>query len=359
MIKEKISVKKVKNRKERPDDSELGFGQTFTDHMFTMDYNEEKGWHDPRIIPYQPLEVDPAAAFCHYGQTTFEGLKAYKTDNGEALLFRPEMNANRFNNTNQRMCIPELDSEFFVKAIKKMVQIDKDWIPSKKGTSLYIRPFALANEVYLGLKSASEYKFIIIMSPVGAYYPQGIKPTKIYVETEYVRSVRGGTGFAKTGGNYAGSLKAQSDALKKGYDEVLWLDGVERKYIEEVGAMNVFFKIDGKIVTPSLEGTILPGITRDSVIKMLKNWDYEVEERKISIKEIVDAYKSGKLEEAFGTGTAAVISPIGELNWDGLKMEINNFKTGEVASRLYEDLTGIQTGKINDPYGWTEKISLD
>ncbi len=354
---EEIKVEKVEKRKERPADDELSFGRTFTDHMFMMDYNEEDGWHDPKVVPYQPLEIDPAAAFCHYSQMTFEGLKAYKSQDG-ALLFRPEKNAERLNNTNRRMCIPELDPEFFVEAIKKTVKVDQDWIPAKEGTSLYIRPFVIANEVYLGLKPSSKYKFVIIMSPVAAYYPQGIKPTRIYVETEYVRAVRGGTGSAKTGGNYAGSLKAQASAAKMGYDEVLWLDGVEREYVEEVGAMNVFFKIDGKIVTPELGGSVLPGITRDSVITMLKDWDYEVEVRKISIKEIVKAYQEGRLEEAFGTGTAAIISPIGELNYDGLKMKINKFETGEVASKLYERLTGIQTGKLADPYDWTEKIPL-
>jgi len=357
-MKEEIKVEKVDKRQERPTDNELSFGRTFTDHMFTMDYNEEDGWHDPRVIPYQPLEIDPAAAFCHYSQMTFEGLKAYKSEEG-ALLFRPEKNAQRFNNTNRRMCIPEMDPELFVQAIKETVKVDQDWIPSKEGTSLYIRPFILANEIYLGLKPSSQYKFVIIMSPVAAYYPQGIKPTRIFVETEYVRAVRGGTGSAKTGGNYAGSLKAQASAAEKGYDEVLWLDGVDREYVEEVGAMNVFFKIDGKIVTPALGGSVLPGITRDSVITMLKDWGYEVEARKISIEEIVESYKEGRLEEAFGTGTAAIISPIGELNYDGLEMEVNDFETGEVASKLYKTLTGIQTGKLADPYDWTEEIPLD
>ncbi|MGM0438279.1 MAG: branched-chain amino acid aminotransferase [Bacillota bacterium] len=351
-----IKVQKVDNFKEHPADSELGFGEIYTDHMFLMDYNEEKGWHEPRIVPYGPLKMAPATASFHYGQTTFEGMKAYKSEEGGALLFRPKMNAKRFNNSNQRMCMPELDPDFFVKAVKNIVRVDQDWIPSKEGTSLYIRPFAIADEEYLGLKAASKYKFIIILSPVGAYYPQGLKPTRISVETEYVRAVRGGTGSAKTGGNYASSLKAKHIAAKKGYDEVLWLDGVKRKYIEEVGAMNVFFKIDGKVVTPSLEGSILAGITRDSVIKMLKDWDYEVEERRISIEELVNAYKEGKLEEAFGTGTAAVIAPVGELSYNGLDMEINNFEIGDLTQKLYDNLTGIQTGKLDDPYGWTEKI---
>ena len=351
-----IRIEKVDERKERPDDSELGFGQTFTDHMFVMDYDEKDGWYDPRIIPYQSLEMEPAKATFHYGQTTFEGMKAYKNEKGEALLFRPEKNAKRFNNSNSRMCMPEMDPEIFVKAVKKAVEVDQDWIPTKEGTSLYIRPFAISDEVYLGLKAASKYKFMIIMSPVGAYYPQGLEPTRIYVETEYVRAVRGGTGSAKTGGNYASSLKAKHKAAQNGYDEVLWLDGVERKYVEEVGAMNVFFKMDGKVVTPSLEGSILAGITRDSVIKMLKNWGYEVEERKITIKELVNAYKEGKLEEAFGTGTAAVIAPIGELSYNDLDMEINNFEIGDLTQKLYDNLTGIQTGKLEDPYGWTEKV---
>ncbi len=351
-----IRIEKCEDRQEPPKDEELSFGRTFTDHMFVMDYEEEQGWYDPRIVPYSPLEIDPAAAFCHYGQTTFEGLKAYRTEDDRILLFRPEKNAERFNNSNERMCICQMDPDFFVEAVKKTVQVDKNWVPAKPGTALYIRPFTIATEIYLGLKPSSRYKFIIIMSPVAAYYDQGIKPTKIYVETDFVRASKGGTGMAKTGGNYAGSLKAQAEAAEMGYDEVLWLDGNNREFVEEVGAMNVFFKINGKIITPSLEGTILPGITRDSVITILEDWGMEVEERKIKIEEVAEAYKSGDLEEAFGTGTAAIISPIGTLSWQDMEMEINNGETGEVASKLYDKLIGIQTGKIEDPYDWTVEV---
>ena len=352
----KITVEMCEERKTPPSDEDLGFGRTFTDHMFVMDYESERGWFDPRVVPYSPLEIDPAAAFCHYGQTTFEGLKAYRAEDGRVLLFRPDMNAARFNNSNERMCISRMDPEFFVRAVKKTVEVDKNWVPSRPGTSLYIRPFTIATEIYLGLKPSSRYKFVIILSPVAAYYSQGIKPTRIYVETDYVRAIKGGTGMAKTGGNYAGSLKAQSRAAEMGYDEVLWLDGVDREFVEEVGAMNVFFKIDGKIITPSLEGSILPGITRDSVIKILRNWGIKVEERRIKIQEVAEAYQQGSLEEAFGTGTAAIISPIGELKWNEMEMKINGGEAGEVASKLYDYLIGLQTGRREDPYGWTVEV---
>ncbi len=352
----KIKIERTSSPKQKPDQNKLGFGKYFTDHMFIMDYEDGKGWFDARIVPYGPLQIDPSTAVLHYGQSIFEGLKAYNAEGGKILLFRPDKNMERINNTNNRMCIPQVDEQFCVNAIKELVKTDRDWIPSEEGTSLYIRPFIFATDPFLGVHPSHTYKFMVILSPVGAYYPTGINPVSIYVENSYVRSVKGGTGFAKTSGNYAASLKAQDEAEKLGYIQVLWLDGVEHKYIEEVGSMNVFFVIDGEVVTPSLEGSILPGITRDSSIQLLKSWGIKVTERKIEIKELYDAHAAGKLNEAFGTGTAAVISPIGELNWNGNKLLINDGKTGEISKRLYDNITGIQSGKLEDKFGWTQEI---
>jgi branched-chain amino acid aminotransferase len=351
-----ILIQKTKQPKSKPDQSNLGFGQYFTDHMFIMDYTEGKGWHDPRIVPYGPLELDPSIMILHYGQATFEGLKAYKTSDGQVQLFRPHSNMQRMNISNERLCIPALDVDFAVSAIKALVNIDKDWIPQAEGTSLYIRPFVISTEPHLGVHPAKTYMFIIILSPVGAYYPEGINPVKIYVESNYVRAVKGGLGFTKTPGNYAASIKAQEEANLKGYTQVLWLDGIEKKYIEEVGTMNVFFKINGEVVTPSLEGSILAGITRDSTIKLLQHWGIPITERRISIDELVQAHKNGTLEEAFGTGTAAVISPIGELFYEGQTLTINEGQTGELAKRIYDTITGIQSGKLEDPFGWIVKV---
>ena len=351
-----IKIETTKNPKPKPDQKNLGFGKYFTDHMFVMDYSENDGWYNPRIIPYQPLLLDPATSALHYGQEIFEGMKAYHTSGGKILLFRPRKNMERINNSNDRMCIPKIDVDFGVHAIKTLIKLDKDWIPTAEGTALYIRPFVIATDPFLGVRASNTYKFIIILSPVGAYYPQGITPVNIYVEPEYVRAVRGGTGYAKAAGNYAGSLKAQAIAAQKGYVQVLWLDGIEKKYIEEVGAMNVFFKIKGEVVTPSLDGSILPGITRESVLCLLNKWKMSVCERMISIHELYDAYKRGEVEEAFGTGTAAVISPIGELNWNNNQLIINDRKIGPVAQKLYDTITGIQFGRTNDEFGWTDEV---
>jgi branched-chain amino acid aminotransferase len=352
IVNQEIKIQKTQDPKPKPDQKNLGFGRYFTDHMFIMDYNPEKGWHDPRIVPYGPLCLEPSTMVFHYGQAIFEGLKAYKSDDGRIFLFRPDMNMKRINISNDRMSIPPIDEEFAVKATKALVSLDRDWIPSEPGTSLYIRPFIISTDPFLGVRPSYTYKFIIILSPSGAYYPTGINPVKIMVENEYVRAVRGGTGFAKTPGNYAASLKAQEIAYEKGYVQVLWLDGVERKYVEEVGSMNVFFKIGDEIVTPMLDGSILPGITRDSCIHLLKNWGYKVTERKLAIQELFDAHSEGKLDEAFGTGTAAVISPIGELNWNDRIITINDGKIGPVSQRLYDTITGIQNGTAEDEFGW-------
>lgn len=343
-------------KKEKPKTDHLEFGKIFTDHMFVMDYSDELGWHEARIIPYQPLSIDPSAMIFHYGQSVFEGLKAYLSPNGEAQLFRPEKNLQRLNRSNSRLCIPPMDEEFAIRAIKQLVSVEKEWIPEAEGTSLYIRPFIISTEPYLGVAPSRHYKFIVILSPVGAYYKEGINPVKIAVENQYVRAVTGGTGEAKTGGNYASSLKAQEVVADKGFAQVLWLDGVERKYIEEVGSMNVFFKIDGEVVTPALNGSILEGVTRNSVIQLLKHWEIPVSERRISMEELCQAHKEGRLEEAFGSGTAAVISPIGQLSWNNEDMIINDSKTGEIAKRLYDTMTSIQYGKEADPFGWIVKV---
>ena len=292
----------------------------------------------------------------HYGQAIFEGLKAYRAEDGRILLFRPNKNMERVNISNDRLCIPPIDADFAVEAIKKLVSIDQDWVPTAPGTSLYIRPFIIATDAMLGVHPAHHYLFMVILSPVGAYYPEGLNPVKIYVESDYVRAVKGGIGFAKTAGNYAASLKAQLEAEKKGYTQVLWLDGVEHKYIEEVGTMNVFFQIGDEVVTPELNGSILAGITRFSSIDLMKSWGLNVVERKLSIQEVYDAYQSGLLKEAFGTGTAAVISPIGELNWNEQKIAINKGEIGPLSKKLYDSITGIQSGKLDDPFGWTVKV---
>ncbi|NMB34167.1 MAG: branched-chain amino acid aminotransferase [Clostridium sp.] len=351
-----IIIEKTEKPKIKPEPEHLGFGQFFTDHMFTMDYTEGKGWHDPKIVPYGPISLEPSAMVFHYGQAIFEGMKAYKTANDQILLFRPQNNMERVNVSNDRLCIPPIDVDFAVDACKALVELEKDWIPEAEGTSLYIRPFIIATDPYLGVRASQTYKFMIILSPVGAYYKEGINPVRIYVEPNYVRAVKGGIGFAKTPGNYAASLKAQIDAKNAGYTQVLWLDGIEKKYIEEVGTMNVFFRINDEVITPSLEGSILAGITRMSAIELLKSSGIKVIERKISIKEVYDAHEAGTLKEAFGTGTAAVISPIGELNWNNKIIKINDGEIGEISSKVYDTITGIQSGKLKDTFGWTVKI---
>ncbi|MGN7117468.1 branched-chain amino acid aminotransferase [Lysinibacillus odysseyi] len=340
-------------RKEKPEPDTLEFGRVFTDHMFVLDYTEGQGWHDPRIIPYQPITLEPSSMVFHYGQTVFEGLKAYKTPAKDVVLFRPEKNLSRLNKSSARMSIPPIDEELALEGLKQLVSLDREWVPEAPGTSLYIRPFIIATEQYLGVAPSKNYQFIIIMSPVGSYYKEGINPVKILVEKEYVRAVKGGTGEAKTGGNYASSLKAQQEAAASGYSQTLWLDGKEQKYIEEVGSMNIFFVIDNTVVTPALNGSILPGITRDSILQVLGMEGIPTEERRISIDELVEAHKAGKLQEAFGTGTAAVISPIGEFLWEEQKIIVNNGEVGPLTQKLYDTLTGIQTGTLEDPFGWT------
>ena len=355
-MKYNFPIEKNPNPKAKPNPDTLRFGTEFTDHMFIMEYEDGKGWHDGRIVPYGPLVLDPAAVVFHYAQEMFEGLKAYKTPEGKVQLFRPDMNAKRTNKTNDRLCIPQIDEELYVDAIKALVKVDADWIPQKEGTALYIRPFIIADEPFLGVRRSTHYKFIIILSPVGPYYVGGLTPTKIYVEDKYVRATEGGTGEAKCGGNYAASLKAQEEAHEKGYEQILWLDGVERKYVEEIGTSNAFFMIVDEIITAPLDGTILPGITRNSVIALLKKKGVKVVERKLAIDEVVEAYKNGQFKEMFASGTAAVISPVGELCYKGESMIINGGGIGPVAQELYDTLYGIQTGTVKDEMGWTVAV---
>ncbi len=354
---QKITIEKTTCPKEKPGkENPLTFGTIFTDHMFEMDYEEGKGWYDPRIVPYHKLELEPSAMVFHYGQEMFEGLKAYKTEDGRILLFRPDKNIERANRSNNRLCIPEIPEDLFLEALKEVVKADQDWIPTKPGTSLYIRPFVIATDPFLGVRPSHTYKFMIILSPVGAYYASGLDPVKIWIEDEYVRAVKGGIGEAKTGGNYVASLASQVKAHEEGYSQVLWLDGVHRKYIEEVGAMNIFFKINGVVITPELNGSILPGVTRDSVIALCREWGVPVEERQVSVDEVVAAAKNGTMEECFGTGTAAVISPVGELRFEEDRMSIGGGKIGELTQKFYDTITGIQLGKIEGPKGWSVEV---
>ena len=342
--------------KEKPAADTLGFGKYFTDHMFMMEYTEGQGWHDARIVPFGPIPLHPASTVLHYGSEIFEGLKAYRRADGAVQLFRPIENIRRMNNSAERMCLPQIPEDMVLEALTEFVKTEQDWTPSAPGTSLYLRPFMFGNAESLGVHAVHNATYVIIASPVGSYYKEGINPVKIMIETEDVRAVRGGTGEAKCGGNYAASNRAGKRAEEKGYSQVLWLDGVHRKYIEEVGAMNVMFKIKGEIVTPALSGSILPGITRKSIIEVLKDKGYTVSERLLSIDELTAAMANGTLEEAWGCGTAAVVSPIGELAYNGEKYPVNGGEIGPVTQMLYDTLTGIQWGKITDPYGWTVQL---
>lgn len=339
--------------KEKPkDETKLGFGHIFTDHMFVMNYDVGKGWNNPRIVPFGNVELSPAAMCLHYGQEIFEGLKAYRTAYGSVQLFRPQENFKRMNVSAERMVIPQIDEEFCLYALKELLKVEEEWVPHTEGAALYIRPFIFATDPYVGVKPADHYLFMIILSPSGAYYSTGLNPVKIYVESKYVRAVRGGTGFAKTAANYAISLAGQEEAHQQDYEQVLWLDGVEQKYVEEVGSMNIFFVIDSEVITPLLTGSVLPGITRKSAIEICKKKGLKVSERRISIDEIAKAYDDGKLDEVFGTGTAAVISPVGHLKYGDKIMTINDNKIGKISQMLYDTMTGMQWGKIPDEFGW-------
>ena len=351
-----IKITKTTTPKEMAAEDKLGFGHYFSDHMFVMDYDRDEGWHDARIVPFGNISLHPASTVLHYGAEIFEGLKAYRRADGGVQLFRPMENIKRMNNSAERMCLPLIDEQDLMEILTTFVKLEERWVPKSFGTSLYLRPFMFGNDETLGVHTVSRATFMLIASPSGSYYAEGINPVKIMIESEDVRAVRGGTGYAKCGGNYAASTRAGEKAAQKGYTQVLWLDGVERKYIEEVGAMNVMFKLDGKIVTPALTGSILPGITRKSCIEVLKGMGYEVEERLLSVDELVDAMKTGRLEEAWGCGTAAVVSPIGKLMYEDVEYVINGGEIGEVTGKLYDTLTGIQWGTREDTYGWIYKI---
>lgn len=351
-----IKFTKTAEPKEKPDPSVLGFGKYFTDHMFIMGYEEGKGWVNPRIVPFGRISLHPASTVLHYGAEIFEGMKAYRTPEGDVQMFRPLENVRRMNVSAERMCLPQIPEEDFMQALDEFVSIEKGWVPSAPGTSLYLRPFMFGNDETLGVHAVHDAVLMIIASPVGSYYKEGLNPVKIMIEDEDVRAVRGGTGFAKCGGNYAASTRAGKRAADQGYSQVLWIDGVERKYIEEVGAMNVMFKINGEIVTPALNGSILPGITRKSCIEVLRSKGMEVTERLVSLEELIAAAESGALEEAWGCGTAAVVSPIGELAYKGEKHTINNGEIGSVTQDLYDTLTGIQWGTKEDEFDWVYKV---
>ena len=352
-----IKIEKAKTLKEKPDFNKLGFGKLITDPMFIADYDEKNGWHNARIIPFGYMPIHPASTVLHYGAEIFEGMKAYKTKDGYQM-FRPFENLKRMNNSAERLCLPEIPEDMWIEGLTKLINLDYDWIPDKEGTSLYIRPFMFGNDEALGVHAVHNATFVIILSPVGNYYAEGLNPVKISIESEDVRAVRGGTGYAKCGGNYAASLRAGKRAEEKGISQVLWLDGVERKYIEEVGSMNVMFKINGEVITPALTGSVLPGITRKSIIEILKEKGYKVSERLISVDELAKAAEDGTLEEAWGTGTAAVVSPIGHLYYKGKDYEVSGNRIGKLTQELYDELTGIQWGRIKDERNWCYKVTI-
>ncbi len=350
-----IEIHKSPVLKEKPDTDNLAFGTTFTDHMLVMEH-DENGWHDWKIVPYGPFSLDPSAMVIHYGQSIFEGMKAYRNPQGKINLFRPEENFKRLNLSADRLCIPKIDEEYALEALKTLIKLEEDWVPSAPNTSLYIRPFIFATDPHLGVKASTKYTFAIILSPVGPYYKEGLKPVKIYVEDEYVRAVKGGMGFTKTAGNYAASILAGEIANKKGYAQVLWLDGIHKQYVEEVGSMNIFFKFNDELATPALNGSILGGITRKSIVELAKDMGINVNERTISINEVFERHAKGELEEVFGSGTAAVVSPVSELNKDGEIITISNGEMGELTQKLYDTLTGIQWGKIEDKHNWVTTL---
>ncbi len=351
-----LTINKTENLKSRPDDDKLGFGSLFTDYMFNMDYNPEEGWFNPRIEAYQAFQMDPATMVLHYGQAVFEGLKAFRNEAGAISLFRARDNFKRLNRSSRALCIPESDENFVYDALRQLLTVEKEWVPHSPGTSLYIRPTIIATDPFLGVRASHTYRFFIILSPVGAYYAEGFNPVKIWVSKTHVRAVRGGLGENKAAANYAASLYAGEQAHKNGYTQVLWLDGVEQKYVEEIGAMNIFFVINDELITPMLNGSILPGITRDSVMQLGRHWGMTVTERQISIDEVFDAHKAGTLQEAFGTGTAAVISPVGELKYDDQVITIGEGQVGAVSQKLYDALTDIQYRRVEDPFGWVEEV---
>jgi branched-chain amino acid aminotransferase len=355
-MRDTIRITRATTRKPRPRDHELGFGTVFTDHMFVADFQEEKGWYDPRIEPYAPITLEPAAAVLHYAQAVFDGLKAFRGTDGRVRLFRPQKHVERMNGSARRLRIPELDPDLALRSLVELVRLDQDWVPASVGTALYIRPTIIASEPFLGVRPAKSYLYFVILSPVGSYYKEGMNPVRIRVEDRYVRAVDGGVGGAKTGGNYAASLLAAEEAHAAGFTQVLWLDGRERRYLDEVGTMNFMLRIGDEVLTPPLTGTILPGVTRDSALALLRGWGVRVSERPIAIDEVVAAARQGTLREAWGTGTAAVISPVGELAYKGERFVVNDGKTGELTQRLYDAIVDIQYARAVDARGWTVPV---
>ncbi|MDO8785954.1 MAG: branched-chain amino acid aminotransferase [Syntrophales bacterium] len=351
-----VRVPPGKGKAKPTDESNLGFGKIFTDHFFNVKYHQEKGWYDAMIEPCHPLSLEPTAMCFHYGQEIFEGLKAYRGKDGSIFLFRPSENIRRMNASAERLCMPAMDPELFMEALKKLVIMEQDWIPHGRGTSLYIRPTMIATERSLGVHPSGEYLFFIIVGPVGAYYAEGFNPTKIYVSEEYVRSAPGGTGYCKAAGNYSASLYASKLAAEMGYTQVLWLDAIERKYVEEVGTSNIFFVIGDELITPPLGGTILPGVTRDSVIRIAESWGITVRERPLAMDEILSASATGNLREVFASGTAAIVSPIGQICYQGKVHIIGQGKTGPLTEKLYNEILEIQYGEKEDPFNWRVKI---
>jgi branched-chain amino acid aminotransferase len=356
----KIKVKRVEPHKMKPkprDESKLGFGRIFTDHFFIVKHDADKGWHGATIEPWRPLSLDPASMCLHYGQEIFEGMKAYRGDDDSIYLFRPEENIKRMARSAERLCMPPMDEEMFMEALKKLILLEKDWVPHGEGTSLYIRPTMIATEVALGVHPANEYLFFIILCPVGAYYPEGFGPTKIYVSEQYTRSAPGGVGDCKAAGNYAASLYASREASAMGYTQVLWLDAKERAHVEEVGTSNIFFLVGDELITPPLSGSILPGVTRDSVIRLAASWGVTVREKQLSIDELLRANADGTLKEAFASGTAAIVSPVGQMYYRGREYVIGDGGIGPLTDRLYHEILEIQYGKKEDPFGWRVKIA--
>ncbi|HEX9821604.1 MAG TPA: branched-chain amino acid aminotransferase, partial [Methylomirabilota bacterium] len=346
---EPIRITRTTRKKDRPKDKDLSFGTVFTDHMVVVDFEEEKGWYDPRVEPYGPLPLDPATAVLHYGQSLFEGLKAFRGKDGAIRLFRPQQHVDRLNRTARRMCIPPLDPELILRSWTTLVDVDRDWVPSSVGTSLYLRPTVIASEPFLGVRPARQYLYYVILSPVGPYYPEGLAPTRIKVIDNYVRACAGGLGEAKTSANYAASLYAAEEAKHEGFTQVLWLDGVHHKYIEEVGTSNIMLRVGDEVITPPLGGTILAGVTRDSALALMRSWGVRVAERQITIDEVVAAADDGRLREVWATGTAAVISPVGELAYQGRRIVVNQGRIGELAQKLYDTIVAIQYGEAPDP----------
>ena len=352
-----ITKSQTAGMRPKPADAELGFGRTLTDHMFLMDYSAELGWHSPRIEPYHDLSLDPVAIVLHYNQQVFEGLKAYHLPDGGIGLFRPDKNIERMNLSARRMVMPQLDTEAFMSAVKELVLLDRYWMPTSEGTSIYIRPTMIATQAVLGVQPSATFLFFIVLSPVGPFYKEGFNPTRIFVSDEYIRAARGGVGNAKTSGNYGPTLYVSEDAKRRGYTQVLWLDAVERRYIEEVGTSNIFLVIEGELVTPDLSGSILSGVTRDSVVHIARSWGIPVTERRVSMMEVAEGCRSGAISEAFATGTAAVVSPIGEIGYMGEDIPVGEGETGPLARRLYDEITGIQHGYKDDPFGWRVRIA--